>query len=87
MMFDVIQFSKQCGSGYINTVRCFPLVILCHVFDSLITMNKQVSKFYVSEVGRCQIQIAEQHKCEKREAGCTSQIKVYITDKMYLHHK
>ena len=22
MMFDVVRFSKQCGSGYINTLRC-----------------------------------------------------------------
>ena len=24
MMFDVVRLSKQCGSGYINTVRCLP---------------------------------------------------------------
>ena len=40
MMFDVVRSSKQCGSGYINTVRCLPTKS-CACLACLAYHNKQ----------------------------------------------
>ena len=44
MMFDVVRFSKQCGSGYINTLRC-PLshVIVYHNEQTVSLLHNEIA--------------------------------------------
>ena len=51
MMFDVIRLSKQCRSGYINTVRCLPakscacLACLAYHNEHTRMLEKKLTRF------------------------------------------